>query len=143
MPVDRIDRSPTALGAVVVWQADGPRQLARHLLELGIEPGVLSPGPLNAITDVEGVRVGHRTKIEGEGIRTGVTAIVPHDGNVFQSKVPAAVFPANAFGKAAGFLQVQELGNLETSCSGAAVWRHQWDQGHPVFDGVDGDFLDW
>ncbi len=82
--------------------------------EIGIEPGILRPGPFNAITDVAGVAVGHRTLIEGEGIRTGVTAIVPHDGNVFQWKVPAAVFPANAFGKAAGFLQVQELGNLET-----------------------------
>jgi D-aminopeptidase len=96
--------------------------------DLGIEPGILQPGPLNAITDVEGVRVGHRTLIEGEGIRTGVTAIVPHDRNVFQWKVPAAVFPANAFGKAAGFLQVQELGNLETPivltntlCVGTAV----------------------
>ena len=96
--------------------------------DLGIETGILEPGPFNAITDVEGVRVGHRSIIEGEGIRTGVTAIVPHDGNVFQWKVPAAVFPANAFGKAAGFLQVQELGNLETPivltntlCVGTAV----------------------
>jgi D-aminopeptidase len=85
-----------------------------RIRDLGVEPGVLQPGPLNAITDVVGVRVGHRTLVEGEGIRTGVTAIVPHDGNVFQSKVSAAVFPANAFGKAAGLLQVQELGNLET-----------------------------
>ena len=90
-------------------QVDRPR-----VRDIGIETGILQPGPLNAITDVEGVRVGHRTLIEGEGIRTGVTAIVPHGGNVFQWKVPAAVFPANAFGKAAGFLQVQELGNLET-----------------------------
>jgi D-aminopeptidase len=96
--------------------------------DLGVDPGVLEPGPLNAITDVEGVRVGHRTLIEGAGIRTGVTAVVPHDGNVFQTKVPAAVFPANAYGKAAGFLQVQELGNLETPivltntlCVGTAV----------------------
>jgi D-aminopeptidase len=100
----------------------------QRVRDLGIEPGILQPGPFNAITDVEGVRVGHRTLIEGEGIRTGVTAIVPHDGNVFQWKVPAAVFPANAFGKAAGFLQVQELGNLETPivltntlCVGTAV----------------------
>jgi D-aminopeptidase len=96
--------------------------------DLGLEPGVLGPGPLNAITDVAGVRVGHRTLIEGTAIRTGVTAIVPHDGNVFQSKVPAAVWPANAFGKAAGFLQVAELGTLETPivlsntlCVGSAV----------------------
>jgi D-aminopeptidase len=99
-----------------------------RLRDLGVEPGILEPGPLNAITDVEGVMVGHRTLIEGEGIRTGVTAIVPHGGNVFQSKVPAAVFPANAYGKAAGFLQIQELGNLETPivltntlCVGTAV----------------------
>jgi len=100
----------------------------QRVRDLGIEPGILQPGPFNAITDVEGVRVGHRTLIEGEGIRTGVTAIMPHDGNVFQWKLPAAVFPANAFGKAAGFLQVQELGNLETPivltntlCVGTAV----------------------
>lgn len=96
--------------------------------DLGLEPGVLAPGPLNAITDVAGVRVGHRTLIEGSTIRTGVTAVVPHGGNLFQSKVPAAVWPANAFGKAAGFLQVQELGNVETPivltntlCVGTAV----------------------
>jgi D-aminopeptidase len=96
--------------------------------ELGIEPGVLEPGPLNAITDVAGVAVGHRTLIEGRSVRTGVTAIVPHDGNVFQWKLPAAVWPANAFGKAAGFLQVAELGTLETPivltntlCVGTAV----------------------
>jgi len=96
--------------------------------ELGIEPGILQPGPLNAITDVAGVEVGHVTLIEGRSIRTGVTAIVPHGGNVFQFKVPAAVFPANAFGKAAGFLQIEELGNLETPivltntlCVGTAV----------------------
>jgi D-aminopeptidase len=82
--------------------------------ELGIEPGVLQPGPLNAITDVKGVRVGHVTLIREESIRTGVTAIVPADGNVFQSKLPAAVYVGNGFGKAAGFLQVAELGNIET-----------------------------
>lgn len=85
-----------------------------RIRDLGVEPGVLSPGPLNAITDVGGVRVGHRTLIRGDSVRTGVTAIVPADGNVFQSKVPAAVYVANAFGKAAGLLQVEELGNLET-----------------------------
>jgi D-aminopeptidase len=99
-----------ALGLIGIAESEErPR-----IRQLGIEPGILQPGPLNAITDVSGVRVGHRTLIEGEGIRTGVTAIVPHDGNVFQTRVPAAVFPANAFGKAAGFLQVRELGNLET-----------------------------
>ncbi|MBD3854235.1 MAG: P1 family peptidase, partial [Acidobacteria bacterium] len=106
----------TALVVALIFCVAGLGQAEERprLRDLGIEPGILQPGPLNAITDVAGVKVGHRTLIEGEGIRTGVTAIVPHDGNVFQWKVPAAVFPANAFGKAAGFLQVQELGNLET-----------------------------
>ena len=89
-------------------------EIRPRIRELGVEPGIFPPGPLNAITDVEGVRVGHRTLIRGESIRTGVTAIVPHGGNVFQSKAPAAVYVGNGFGKAAGFLQVQELGNIET-----------------------------
>jgi D-aminopeptidase len=85
-----------------------------RIRDLGDAPGIFSPGPLDAITDVLGVRVGHRTLIRGASIRTGVTAIVPHDGNLFQEKAPAAVHVGNGFGKAAGFLQVQELGNLET-----------------------------
>lgn len=87
------------------------RQRAR---DLGIKPGILTPGPLNAITDVEGVKVGHRTIIEGENIRTGVTMIFPHGGDLFKSRVPAAVYVGNGFGKALGFTQVQELGELET-----------------------------
>jgi len=82
--------------------------------DLGITPGILSPGPLNAITDVKGVMVGHLTRIEGDGIRTGVTAILPHDGDLFRERVPAAVYVGNGFGKALGFTQVQELGELET-----------------------------
>lgn len=82
--------------------------------DLGIRPGVLPPGKLNAITDVAGVRVGHTTLIEGDSVRTGVTAILPHAGNLFQQKVPGAVFIANAFGKLAGSTQVEELGNIET-----------------------------
>src|SRR4029453_18024010 len=85
-----------------------------RIRDLGVKPGVLAPGPENAITDVAGVRVGHRTLVEGDSIRTGVTAVVPHAGNLFQQKVPAAVHTGNGFGKAAGFLQVEELGNLET-----------------------------
>ncbi len=85
-----------------------------RIRDLGIQLGILQTGPLNAITDVSGVRVGHQTLNEGDTIRTGVTAILPHGGNVFQEKVPASVYIANAFGKAAGFLQVQELGNIET-----------------------------
>jgi D-aminopeptidase len=82
--------------------------------DYGIEIGVLKPGKLNAITDVEGVTVGHETIIEGDHIRTGVTAIVPHQGNIFQNKVPAAIYIGNGFGKLAGYSQVKELGNIET-----------------------------
>ena len=79
-----------------------------------IEPGILLPGPLNTITDVAGVTVGHHTLIAGDNIRTGVTAILPHGGNVFQEKVPAAIYIGNGFGKLMGYSQVEELGNLET-----------------------------
>jgi D-aminopeptidase len=82
--------------------------------DLGIEPGSLAPGALNAITDVAGVRVGHTTVVEGDTVRTGVTAILPHGGNLFQEKVAGAVFVGNAFGKLAGSTQVQELGTIET-----------------------------
>ena len=85
-----------------------------RLRELGVTIGVFDPGPLNAITDVRGVRVGHRTLIEGERIRTGVTAIVPHEGNVFQDKTPAAVVVGNGFGKLMGTTQIMELGEIET-----------------------------
>lgn len=80
----------------------------------GIEIGVLSTGKHNAITDVAGVTVGHTTRIEGTHIRTGVTAILPHQGNIFQEKVPAAIYIGNGFGKLMGVTQVQELGSLET-----------------------------
>ena len=82
--------------------------------DLGVPFGVLPAGPLNAITDVPGVKVGQLTKIDGPDIRTGVTAILPHGGNLFQEKVPAAIFVGNGFGKLAGVTQVQELGNLES-----------------------------
>ena len=82
--------------------------------EIGLAPGVFAAGALNAITDVAGVRVGHATLIEGDHVRTGVTVIVPHGGNVFQDKVPGAVFVGNAFGKLAGSTQVDELGTIET-----------------------------
>ncbi len=74
----------------------------------------MTPGPLNAITDVKGVLVGHTSLIKGDSVRTGVTAILPHGGNIFQQKVPAAIFIANGFGKLAGSTQVNELGNIET-----------------------------
>lgn len=82
--------------------------------DLGVSIGVMPTGPLNAITDVAGVRVGHVTRIEGDAVRTGVTAIVPADGNLFQSKLAAAVHVGNGFGKLAGGTQVEELGTLET-----------------------------
>ncbi|MDB5192079.1 MAG: D-aminopeptidase [Segetibacter sp.] len=82
--------------------------------KFNIKIGVLPKGKLNAITDVSGVKVGHTTLVKGDSIRTGVTAILPHAGNLFQQKVPAAVFVGNGFGKLAGVTQVQELGNLES-----------------------------
>src|SRR5215471_10809902 len=82
--------------------------------DIGLAPGVYPPGPLNAITDVAGVRVGHTTLIQGDDVRTGVTAIIPSDGNLFQDKVPGAIFVGNAFGKLAGSTQVEELGTIET-----------------------------
>lgn len=82
--------------------------------DLGIAPGLGDPGPLNAITDVAGVRVGHTTLVAGDDIRTGVTAILPHGGNLFREKVAGAVFVGNAFGKLAGSTQVQELGTIES-----------------------------
>ena len=82
--------------------------------DLGIKIGVLPVGAFNSITDVPGVKVGHTTIMEGSSLRTGVTAILPHDGNMFQEKVPAAIFVGNGFGKLAGSTQVMELGNLET-----------------------------
>jgi len=97
-----------ALAAIAVAQT---RPRAR---DLGIAPGVHQPGALNAITDVEGVRVGHTTIVDGDRVHTGVTAIVPHGGNVFQEKVAGAVFVGNAFGKLAGSTQVEELGTIET-----------------------------
>jgi D-aminopeptidase len=102
-------------GAVVIAPAmplDG--QERRSARELGVVVGVLPPGSLNAITDVAGVRVGQVTVTHGDSINTGVTAILPHGGNVFQDKVPAAVVVGNGYGKLVGITQVQELGELES-----------------------------
>jgi D-aminopeptidase len=82
--------------------------------QAGVQVGVIPPGPLNAITDVAGVLVGQTTVVHGEKVRTGVTAILPHAGNLFREKVPGAVFVGNAFGKLAGSTQVNELGEIET-----------------------------
>jgi D-aminopeptidase len=90
---------------------DTPRKRVR---ELGITPGVLPVGKWNAITDVPGVKVGHVTLIEGQDVRTGVTAILPHGGNLFQEKAPAGIVVGNGFGKLMGSTQVEELGEIET-----------------------------
>ena len=103
--------------------AQGPRARAR---DLGVKPGIFAPGPVNAITDVAGVRVGHATLIVGDSVRTGVTAVLPHGGNLFFDRVPAAVHVGNAFGKLVGSTQLVELGELETpillTCT-LCVWR--------------------
>jgi D-aminopeptidase len=113
------------LPALLVSAAFGapPRPRARAA---GVVIGILPPGPLDAITDVTGVEVGQVTLVEGEDVRTGVTVVLPHPGNVFQEKVPAAVFVTNGFGKLTGVTQVEELGTLETpiALTGTLnVWR--------------------
>ena len=102
---------------------EAPRPRAR---DVGIAPGIFAPGPYNAITDVDGVLVGHATVREGDRVRTGVTAIRPHGGNVFRDRVPAAMHVGNGFGKLLGVTQVRELGELETpillTCT-LCVWK--------------------
>ncbi len=95
------------ISAIAFSQHERPR-------DYGIVIGVLKPGENNSITDVPGVKVGHTSLIKGDSIRTGVTAILPHTGNIFQRKVPAAIYIGNGFGKLAGYSQVKELGNIET-----------------------------
>ncbi len=99
----------TLLAATTALAQQRPR--AR---DLGIAPGILSPGRLNAITDVPGVSVGQATVREGDSVRTGVTAILAHGGNPFQERVPAAIHVGNGFGKLVGVTQVAELGELES-----------------------------
>src|SRR3984885_9666979 len=82
--------------------------------DLGLKVGILPSGPLDAITDVAGVEVGHTTIIHGDDVRTGVTAVVPHSGNLYREKVPGGIFVGNGFGKLAGFTQVEEMGDIET-----------------------------
>jgi len=90
---------------------DNERPRAR---EIGLTPGTLPPGKFNSITDVSGVKIGHETLIQGDDVRTGVTAILPHGGNLFQERVPAAIYVGNGFGKLTGSTQVNELGEIET-----------------------------
>ena len=82
--------------------------------DIGLKVGTLSPGPLDAITDVAGVRVGHTTLVRGEFIHTGITVVLPPGDNIFREKVPGAVYVGNGFGKLAGSTQVEELGEIET-----------------------------
>ncbi len=92
-----------------------PKDIERsRARDVGIVVGDIPTGKLNAITDISGVEVGHRTLLKGNNIRTGVTAILPHDGNTFLEKVPAAIYVGNGFGKLAGYTQIEELGNIET-----------------------------
>jgi D-aminopeptidase len=111
------------LASPCVAQQQAPRPRAR---DIGLVVGIFEPGALDAITDVAGVRVGQTTVVEGDSVRTGVTAIIQHGGNVFQERVPAAIVVGNGFGKLAGSTQVRELGELETpvllTCT-LCVWR--------------------
>jgi D-aminopeptidase len=97
-----------------LWATISIAQVRPRARQLGVAPGIYPTALLNAITDVAGVRVGHTTVIEGDDVRTGVTAVLPHGGNLFQEKVAGAVFVGNAFGKLAGSTQVSELGTIET-----------------------------
>ncbi|MFQ6082017.1 MAG: P1 family peptidase [Candidatus Aminicenantia bacterium] len=97
-----------------LWGILVPSPSRPRVREIGIKIGILKPGTYNAITDVEGVKVGHFTLIQRDNIRTGVTAILPYSGNIFQEKVPAAVYVGNGFGKLMGYTQIEELGNIET-----------------------------
>jgi D-aminopeptidase len=112
-------RLPTLLTCVLALTGGAIFSQGRHAdrpraRDLGIRPGLFETGPHDAITDVAGVRVGHATIVEASRVRTGVTAILPHAGNLFRDKVPGAVFVGNAFGKLAGSTQVDELGTIET-----------------------------
>jgi D-aminopeptidase len=102
------------LNASFFAQTNMPENKRPRVREAGLKIGILPTGALNSITDVAGVKVGHQTIIRGENVRTGVTAILPHGGNLFQEKVPGAVFVGNGFGKLAGSTQVNELGEIET-----------------------------
>ncbi len=122
-------RVPHAAVAALVLMSIPPATLLAQRArarDLGVKPGVFPTGKLNAITDVAGVRVGHATVIEGDAVRTGVTAILPHGGNLFNDRVPAALHVGNGFGKITGVTQLHELGELETpillTCT-LCVWK--------------------
>jgi D-aminopeptidase len=127
-----------ALCAIAVAQNQGATTRPRAR-DIGLAPGVFAPGSHNAITDVAGLRVGHATLDVGDRVRTGVTVVVPHSGNLFQEKVPGAIFVGNAFGKLAGSTQVDELGTIETpialtntlSVAAAVEGLVRWTLGQP------------
>lgn len=104
-------QSSTSVRVVIQPERGADRPRAR---DLGIAPGILTPGEWNAITDVPGVRVGHVTLVRGDSVQTGATAILPHGGNIYQDKVPAGFFQGNGYGKFAGTTQIIELGEIET-----------------------------
>lgn len=107
-------RRATLLLIICIFSTLSLHAQTKRSRDYGLEVGVLATGTFNSITDVKGVKVGHTTIIKGDSVRTGVTAIIPHEGNLFQEKVPAGVFIGNGFGKLAGITQLMELGNLET-----------------------------
>jgi len=133
------------LGIAVTLRPAAAQDAARpRARDLGVAPGVFQPGPLNAITDVAGVRVGHATVVEGDSVRTGVTAILQHAENPYFERVPAALHVGNGFGKLLGVTQLTELGELETpillTCT-LCVWRAadamvEWMLARPGMQGV-------
>jgi D-aminopeptidase len=124
--------------------SNAPESERPRVRDLGVRIGIFEPGRWNAMTDVAGVRVGQTTVVEGEGIRTGVTAILPHGGDLYRDRVPAAIHVGNGFGKLVGVTQVRELGELETpillTCT-LCVWRAadamaEWMLERPGMEGV-------
>jgi len=107
-------KSIKAVIVLLAMLAALPASESKRARDYGIIIGTMKTGPDNSITDVQGVKTGHVTLNKGNDMRTGVTAILPHEGNIFQQKVPAAIYIANGFGKLAGYSQVEELGNIET-----------------------------
>src|SRR5688500_7906974 len=102
------------LALTLLFATNAPAPSRPRARDIGVAPGILPTGALNAITDVAGVRVGQTSVIRGENVRTGVTVILPHGGNLFREKVPGAVFVGNGFGKLMGSTQVEELGEIES-----------------------------
>lgn len=140
----RITLVLTASAVASVCFSPAQAQERPRARDLGVAPGILPTGPLNAITDVPGVLVGQVTVIEADSVRTGITAILPHSGNLFLQRVPGAIVVGNGFGKLLGSTQVNELGELETpillTCT-LCVWKAadamiEWMLGQPGMDGV-------